>query len=315
MMLSVMTSEATATRASVLRAPEGLLRTLGARYGLGGLQLGERLTGGYANELYRLASDRGAFALRLDVEPSAPGIAWEHDVVARLAERVPEIPVPVKALDGETWFRHGGVAFWLLPFVEGSPADRDDERHRLGAARLLARVHAAGLRVPPRPDVPPLRRLVWPHEPTEPLADLRPEIDAARAWGIEFVAGLRDHPLVTGVIHGDFFRGNVLFSGDRAVGLVDWEEATVDWQIYDLANAVWEFCKLPDRRNDFDREAANRFVAAYRDAGGTVPLEEDHLLVPFIRVRRIMEVVRAASDRHVDWEYQRHNMLSFRNLG
>jgi Ser/Thr protein kinase RdoA (MazF antagonist) len=316
MMLSVMTSDTTATQASVLRVPEDLVRAIEDRYGLRSARLGERLTGGYANELYRLESDRAVFAVRLELEPSPAGIEWEHAVVTALAAEVPEIPPPVPALDGKTWFRHGELAVWLLPFVDGVPADRKDEGHRIEAARLLARLHAARLGVPPRPDVPPLRELVWPHRPTpEPLRDLASEIDEARAWGIEIVAGLRNCPLVTGVIHGDFFRGNVLVVDDRAVGLVDWEEATVDWQIYDLANAVWEFSKLKDERDDYDRAAGDRFVAAYREAGGTVPPDEDDLLVPLIRVRRIMEVVRAPTDRHVDWEYQRHNVRSFRNLG
>jgi Ser/Thr protein kinase RdoA (MazF antagonist) len=116
-----------------------------------------------------------------------------------------------------------------------------------------------------------------------------------------------------GLVHGDITRGNVLVADDRAIGLVDWEETTVDWQAYDLANGVWEFCERPG--DDFDRAAGHRFVAAYRDAGGTVLAAEDDLLVPLIRVRRIVEVLRARADRHADWDYHRHNLRAFANLG
>ena len=291
------------------------MRAIKERYAVGRAELGARLAGGYANELYRLEADGATFALRLEVDPSAAGIEWEHDVVSRLAPRLPEVHAPVRARDGSTWFLHGDVAVWLLPFLDGTPAARDDERHRTEAARLLGRFHATNLDVPPRPDVPPLREVAWPHHPTpEPLRDLAADIGEARAWAMDFVARVRSRPLATGVIHGDYFRGNVLVAADRAVGLVDWEEATVDWQLYDLANAVWEFTKLRDERDDFDRAAAERFIASYRDAGGTVSPLEDDLLVPFIRVRRIMEVIRAPADRHVDWEYQRHNLRSFARL-
>ena len=47
-----------------------------------------------------------------------------------------------------------------------------------------------------------------------------------------------------GLIHGDYFRGK-LCRGTDVVGLVDFEEARVDWLAFDLASAVWEFCKLP----------------------------------------------------------------------
>ena len=316
MMFSVMTSDTTATAASVATRSADLLRALAARYGLRDLVLGERLAGGYANLVHRLESSAGTFALRLEIAPSPAGIAWEHRVVTALAERVPEIPPPLPALDGATWFPHRELGVWLLPFVDGTPADPADERHRLEAAALLGRLHAAAreLDVGPRPDVPPLLELTWPGRTVaEPLRAHARQIREARTWAIRLVRGLRRRRLTTGVIHGDFFRGNVLVAGDRAVGLLDWEEATVDWQAYDLANGVWEFCHLGG--DDFDRAAGARFVAAYRAAGGPVPADEDDLLVPLIRVRRIMEVLRAPTDRHVDWEYQRHNLRAFAHLG
>jgi Ser/Thr protein kinase RdoA (MazF antagonist) len=254
------------------------------------------------------------FAVRLGFEPSPPGIEWEHAVVTALAAEIPEIPAPVPAADGATWFRHGDVAVWLLPFVEGRPADVTREAHRLEAAAPLGRLHAAGAGIAaPRPDVRPLRELAWPDPPLrDALVEHAHALPAARAWAIDFVAGLRSRPLATGLIHGDFFRGNVLLAGHRAIGLLEWEEATVDWQAYDLANGVWEFCHQGG--DDFERADGERFVAAYREAGGTVPPREDDLLGRFIRVRRMMEVLRAPTDRHVDWDYHHYNMRAFANL-
>jgi Ser/Thr protein kinase RdoA (MazF antagonist) len=81
--------------------------------------------------------------------------------------------------------------------------------------------------------VPPLRELAWAEPPLpQPLRDLTQQIRDARAWAVDLVASLRSRRLVTGLVHGDFFRGNVLVAGDRAVGLVDWEEMTVDWDYH-----------------------------------------------------------------------------------
>jgi hypothetical protein len=77
MMLSVMTSDTTATQASVLRVPEDLVRAIEDRYGLRSARLGERLTGGYANELYRLESDPAVFAVRGGGEEATEGSEGE----------------------------------------------------------------------------------------------------------------------------------------------------------------------------------------------------------------------------------------------
>jgi Ser/Thr protein kinase RdoA (MazF antagonist) len=95
------------------------------------------------------------------------------------------------------------------------------------------------------------------------------------------------------------------------VTVIDWEEARIDWLTWDLANAVGTFCFAGD---DLDRPAARGFVDAYREAGGTAPPEEEDLLVPLMRAKRILEVLRAPADRDPRWEHQRHNLRALRNL-
>ena len=90
--------------------------------------------------------------------------------------------------------------------------------------------------------------------------------------------------------------------------------ARLDWQAADLTSAAWEFAKV-DSGARLDGARADDFVRACRAAGGTVPAGEDDLLVPLMRVRRILEVLRAPHDRYVDWDYQLRNLDAFRNLG
>jgi hypothetical protein len=84
-----------------------------------------------------------------------------------------------------------------------------------------------------------------------------------------------------------------------------------------LAEAVgrhWEFATRK-AGDDFDRERGRAVVEAYRNAGGTARPEDDDLLVPLIRVKRVLEVLRAPTDRQVDWDYLEHNLRAFRKLG
>lgn len=309
----------TATGTSLARVSDGLLPALERHYGIQGLEPGERLTGGYANDIFRLEAPSEPLVLRLQDPPlQLARLRWEHAVVARLAERLEEVPAPLTALDGATFFVHDGYAVWLLPFVDGAPGRDGDRRERIEAAALLGRLHRAGLELALRP-WPGQRRLAdldWPETREEyggELAGRSAEVESARAWALAFVAETAaKRRLSTGLAHGDYFPGNVLFREGRAVALLDWEELAVDWTAYDLASGLWTFCT--DAANDLDRDQLAEFVAAYRAAGGTAPAEEDDLIVPFIRVKRLMEVLRAPTDRQVDWAYQARNLDAFWRL-
>ena len=64
---------------------------------------------------------------------------------------------------------------------------------------------------------------------------------------ISFVESVaRERTLPVSVIHGDYFPGNVLLAGDELAGIVDWEEAQVDWVTWDLASAIGAFCSTGD---------------------------------------------------------------------
>ena len=64
-------------------------------------------------------------------------------------------------------------------------------------------------------------------------------------------------------------------------------------------------------------KAANRIAATgrrIRAAGGTVPVEEDSLIVPLVKAKRILEVLRAPHDRHPCWDLQDDNLRAYEAL-
>jgi Ser/Thr protein kinase RdoA (MazF antagonist) len=238
-----------------------------------------------------------------------PGLAWEHAALAGLAQHLPFVHVPEPSAAGTTWIRIGERHAWVMPLVDGAPADPGREPHRLAAARALGRVHAAGalLDVPGRPGAPPLPDVEWP-APAVPreLREWETVIAEGRAWATDWVARTASERRPrSGLVHGDFFPGNVLVDDDTVTAVIDWEESRLDWLSWDLANAIGTFCTAGD---ELDAVAARAFLAAYRDAGGTAPPGERDLLVPLMRVKRIMEVLRAPGDREPRWAHQRHNL-------
>jgi hypothetical protein len=82
--------------------------------------------------------------------------------------------------------------------------------------------------------------------------------------------------------------------------------------VWDLASSILPFCSTAD--GDLDRSAMQDFLDAYRAASGRVPMEEDDLIVPLLRVKRILEVLRAPTDRHPRWDYQLANLRAYQLL-
>ena len=194
------------------------------------LELGERLQGGYANDLFRIVADGRTLVLRINHPPIVEkDIEWEHEMLRLLSGRLPEVVAPVPAREGTTAIRIGDRVGWLMPFVDGEPARAERAAQRAAAARALGRLHLAGsaLELSRRPRLRPLSEQALPplRVPAE-LQEWTATIASERRRAISYVSALadrRDLPIT--LTHGDFFPGNVLVSDGEVSAIVDWEEA------------------------------------------------------------------------------------------
>jgi Ser/Thr protein kinase RdoA (MazF antagonist) len=259
--------------------PDGIAE----HWDLAGLQEAVPLGGGYHN----LVSRAGDLVVRIE-QRDIESVVWEHELLAWLAEDIPEVVAPVAAADGSTLLATDGRVVSLLPFVDGTP------RGGLEAAELFARIHRRGADWPgarPRPGRPGYADLDWERNDWWDWSVVRkpPELvrafDRARAW----VASAPE--LVVTPIHGDPAQQNVLWDGRRIAGVLDWEWSRLDWPALELANAALTFAE-----DDVDG-----FVAAYVAAGG--PGEPDVLeegIRIFVLANALYSLSRETESDH-DW--------------
>ena len=80
--------------------------------------------------------------------------------------------------------------------------------------------------------------------------------------------------LPTGIIHGDLFRDNVLFDGDRLTGLLDFHHASKGWLVYDLAVTANDWCS--DTDGALVEGRANALLAAYHERRPLTQAEVKH---------------------------------------
>jgi Ser/Thr protein kinase RdoA (MazF antagonist) len=141
----------------------------------------------------------------------------------------------------------------LEEYIEGGPYDHDRPEHLEAAARTLGRYHACVEGLAPRA----LRERGKRYYPESWQAILTclceawqfdREADLARtARQLESVARdlaaryARHGELPHLVIHGDYHAGNLLFDGDRIVGLVDYDKVSWQPRVAELAEALIYF--------------------------------------------------------------------------
>jgi Ser/Thr protein kinase RdoA (MazF antagonist) len=112
--------------------------------------------------------------------------------------------------------------------------------------------------------------------------------------------------LARGAVHGDLYRGNLRVRDGRIQGVLDWEDARVDWPAWELANATWEVCK--DEAHDrLDPERAARFLDAYAEAEGPGELGPfDDLLRLRLVADSLYSLTNAARGERWSPEYVEH---------
>jgi Ser/Thr protein kinase RdoA (MazF antagonist) len=80
---------------------DDLLHEVRQRYGLSGHVTARRLTGGFANDVFRLDGESARTVLHVKHPPAdAASIDWEHRVLAMVSVHLPVALPPVTALDG-----------------------------------------------------------------------------------------------------------------------------------------------------------------------------------------------------------------------
>jgi hypothetical protein len=234
-----------------------LIDEVAARFGLGRpVREPARVPGGLSNELWRLDTEQGAFAVKRMVANAArPGFAANVEAAFEVERRaftagvpMPE-PIPDPAT-GRALVRIDGDLVRVHRWTDGRPGDGTPAE----AAELLAAIHAAGARR-------------W--AAAAPPATVRP----AERWGSD-VAGLARRvegggPARALVVdsHGDLDRKNTLRGTGGRLLAVDWDAAGPVAAVHEAVGVALDW-------SDAGPGAFAEAVGAYRRSSGVaVPPE------------------------------------------
>jgi len=237
-----------------------------AAYSLPAARALEPIKGGIENSNYFLTlTDGRALVLTLFEELGADEASFLGPLLAHLARHGVPVAGPLTDRSGQHLRTLAGKPAQLAPRLAGAHPEQPDAAQCAAMGRTLAQLHVA-LRDYPlsRPNA---HGAAWWEDVAARRRPLLPAGDQALLdRTLTALADIRQrHPqLPTGLIHGDLFRDNTLFSGNAVTGVLDFSECSHDHWLLDIAITGNDFCRdWP--RNTPDPVRLSAFLQGYTE--------------------------------------------------
>lgn len=207
------------------------------------------------------------YVLTLFERLTAEQLPFYLRLMQHLAQRGVPVPEPHADAAGEILFEVAGKPAAIVDRLHGGHQLAPDAFHCEQVGATLARMHLAGRDFTMHQ--PNLRGLAWWEQVTPqilpfldgPQAEL---LQSELAFQQQVAASAEYAHLqaeLSGPIHADLFRDNVLLDGERVGGLIDFYFACNDCLLYDVAITVNDWCVAADGVLDTERTRA--FLQAY----------------------------------------------------
>jgi homoserine kinase type II len=296
--------------------PDFDLHELIDEYGLGSVQNVCRVRGGTVNRNWIVRTAGATVVVRsVSKELSRSDIKFEHSFIRALARHgFPyHLPQPLRTRTGRTVVMKNGVYVWLYKYIEGSKAQPSREEVIAEIAHAMATAHKAAQRfsLGQVKNSPIALQDLWlvhmlRHWQLK-LCDSRDRRCRFFQARVQECIGILEQLRCTCYdklphfpIHGDLCRANVVFSGGRLTGIIDFGHCCSDTAIRDITIALHYECANREHRFKLDIEAARHFVRVYHKVSPLSPGEID--LIPAVAIAESVDlfwwrIVQIASKR------------------
>lgn len=261
------------------RFSETQLRSILSGYEVGSFVRAKPFSAGYVQTNIRITTTRGRFVLRYYENRSEESVSFEADLLEHLFRHEYPCAQPIKRSDGGVIGSYAGKPYILFTYVPGRHLKNLSDGQMRELVKHLAQLHT--LTEGYRPKHHHLR------EPRTKAFCLR----AARTEAARFSddEGARRFALIAkhlrtvrlpsdlpkGTIHGDFDAANIKFSGEKLSGVLDFDDATYTYLIYDLGVVLLYWTRFYTDR--FDLSRARRIVRTYERYRPLTMTERTHL--------------------------------------
>ncbi|MES2353312.1 MAG: homoserine kinase [Pseudomonadota bacterium] len=250
---------------------ENQARTWLKNYTLGQLVKLEGIAAGIENTNFFLTTTHGEYVLTLFEKLTMDELPFYIDLMAHLSHRGIPCPLPIEKTDGEYLGLLNGKPACIVTKLAGKPIHTPLSTHCAEVGRMLAEMHVAGNSYKGRMEN--WRGPKWWNSFVHQVLPLLPKDEADLASNeLSFQANQNYASLPQGVIHGDLFRDNFLFTDDHIGGIIDFYFSCNEALLFDLAITVNDWCVRDDAT--LDTTLANDLIRAYHATRALTDIEQ-----------------------------------------
>lgn len=219
------------------------------------------IAAGITNTNYFVITDSTRYVLTIFEHNKLEELPYFVDLMTHLAKHGVPCPTPIIDKNGLALHVLKGKPALMVSCLKGRDIETPNAAQCAQVAASLAQLHIAGQSFVKKSHNQ--RDQDW-RDVTAEQVMLKLSADEQKLLKTElyFQDKLDLSRLPHGVVHGDLFRDNVLFDGDKLGGFIDFYYACDDSLAYDVAIAVNDWCILAD--GSFDDKKLNAFLNAYQ---------------------------------------------------
>lgn len=254
-------------------------QTILPRYDLGEFQSVTILSAGYANENYKLVTDKGSTLCRVVKQKTKQQLMQELQLLNFLKSKDFPTAYPIPQSNAGYINEDEGRLVVLYDFLPGTEPKLNEQTSRsIGdAVGMLNGLYIENvLQRPNEISLDKCDRLI------SLFTNANNSLAPILSYFEEETKQLKE-PLATilpkGLVHGDVFTDNTVFCGNELSGIIDFEEACIDQLLFDVGITINGFCYPENKLNE---TLLNTLLKAYHNRRPLEPVEWE-LLPWFIR--------------------------------
>lgn len=244
------------------------------RFDAGSLVSLEGVPAGTENTTFFVTTDRRELVLTLFEQGEHEELPFFVELLDYLDEHRLPVPGPLHDRDGIALHSLAGKPALLFPRLPGKHPKAPNLAQCRALGDALGRMHLVSQRFPGhRPNPRDLHWLLPMHHRV--LVYLSPEDQTLMKDEVEIYQGFFGSApeLTQGALHGDLFRDNTLFEGDRLGGIIDFYNGCTGDLLFDLAIVINDWATEADGRLNVERHDA--ILRAYQARRPLTCVERD----------------------------------------
>jgi homoserine kinase type II len=233
------------------------IEVLAASYDLGKLDSITPMQGGQANSSFKISTGEGFFILSVCDEKNIQQIDYLTKILVYLEIKKFSTSRLVKTRNGDFFITRDDTPVYIKKYINGKVIKSLNPHMLVQVGEAMARLHCI-----PSLNILP-GRFPYGLDSFEEIFEIdmqHPYVDWLKQKQ-KFLKQSIDPEMDRGFIHGDIFWDNLLFSKDRLIAMLDFEEACHYYKLYDIGMCAVGCC---GKGGSFDMKKVGFLLDGYQ---------------------------------------------------